>query len=416
MLDDIKPHRAARAAKNKEISHPSKLDSKDSKNSVDETIEVPSQDDKVEKKPSDAKGHRKWWHIFSYKHTHLSTRKWALLVVGLLMVLVLASVGSYKLYQHIRKLPLNPKQAAVKKVPVKPTTEPSRLTGLQVDPALNARPVTGVMIENSPDARPQSALKDAGVVFEAIAEGGITRFLALFEDTKPEYIGPVRSIRPYYVDWAMGFDASIAHVGGSPDGLAHLRELGARDLDQFANGGAYTRISTRYAPHNVYTSTANLDALNQSKGFTSSTFTSWNRKKDEKIATLTARTIDLDVSAFLYSPHYEYDMNTSTYKRSEGGQPHLDERSGEQIAPKVVVAMVMQYGIASDGKHSIYNSIGSGHVFIFQDGRVIEGTWQKANAKSQIVFTDSAGASIKLNAGQTWLTMVNSASDVSYKP
>ncbi|MCP5939883.1 DUF3048 domain-containing protein, partial [Klebsiella pneumoniae] len=85
----------------------------------------------------------------------------------------------------------------------KPTTVANTLTGLQVAPDVNQRPVTGVMIENSTDARPQSGLDQAGVVFEAIAEGGITRFLALFQDTQPDYVGPVRSSRPYYVQWAL---------------------------------------------------------------------------------------------------------------------------------------------------------------------------------------------------------------------
>jgi len=419
MLDDIKPPGGHGRRERKLHKAVPKLDTQgDTQNivaapvdKVDETLEVPDEDSSA--KP--AKSSKKWWHIFSYKHTHLSKRKWALLISGLLLLIGLSCFGAYKLYQHSRKLPANKPVAAHKKAVAKPTTEPSRLTGLPVDPALNKRPVTGVMIENSPDARPQSGLKDAGIVFEAIAEGGITRFLALFEDTQPNYIGPVRSVRPYYVDWAMGFEASIAHVGGSPDGLAHLREVGGRDLDEFANGSAYTRINSRYAPHNVYTSSANLDSLNQAKGFTSSNFTSWPRKADKAAKTPNASNIDLSVSSYLYSPHYDYDVRSNSYVRSEGGEAHKDERSGSPLNPKVVIAMVMAYSLASDGKHSIYNSVGSGHVYIFQDGTVTEGNWQKSDVKSQLTFSDTSGAPIKLNAGQTWLTMVNSTSDVTYK-
>lgn len=165
-----------------------------------------------------------------------------------------------------------------------PSTVASPLTGIQVTPALAKRPVTDVMIENSIDARPQSGLESAGVVFEAVAEGGITRFSALFQEAEPQLIGPVRSVRPYYMDWVAPFQASVAHVGGSPDGLKKVRG-GMRDLDEFFNPGSYWRSTSRAAPHNVYTSFAKLDALNKSKGYKTSTFTSWPRKQDAPLAT-----------------------------------------------------------------------------------------------------------------------------------
>ncbi len=420
MLDDIKPQRGAKKRGAKLPKDTPKLDSApdtdtvlDAKvDKVDETIELPA----AASTAKTATSGKKWWHVFHWRHTHLSKPKWALLMIGLILAIVLAVFGAYKIFKHLTYQTPQQKQAAVvKKAPPKPTTEPSRLTGVLISPELNKRPVTGVMIENSPDARPQSGLKDAGVVFEAIAEGGITRFLALYLEGQPDYIGPVRSVRPYYVDWAMTFDASIAHAGGSPDGLARIRDVGARDLDEFANAGGYRRVSNRYAPHNLYTSMGDLDALNRNKGYTSSSFTSWPRKADKKATAPNASSIDFAVSGFLYSPHYDYNAETDSYWRHEGGQPHKDERSGMQLNPKVVIAMVMDYSLAGDGLHSQYNTIGSGHVYVFQDGTVTEGTWQKTDEKAQITFTDSAGAPIKFNAGQTWLTMVNNTSAVSYK-
>src|SRR5690606_7640370 len=111
-----------------------------------------------------------------------------------------------------------------------------------------------------------------------------------------EHIGPVRSARPYYLDWALSFDASYAHVGGSPEALSLIKSLGVKDLDQFSNSGAFQRVSNRFAPHNMYTSMAKLDALNQAKGFTASTFTPFPRKKDAPSATPTAKAIDLNIS------------------------------------------------------------------------------------------------------------------------
>ncbi len=307
-----------------------------------------------------------------------------------------------------------PPTVVVKKEEPKPTTEASRLTGIQVEPALNKRQVTGIMIENSPDARPQSALNQAGVVFEAVAEGGITRFLTLFQESQPDYIGPVRSVRPYYLDWVQGFDAAIVHAGGSPEGLAKIRSDGVKDIDHGANGAAFTRVNNRYAPHNLYTSMAKLDEVSNKRGYTSSTFEGFPRKTEKAIAVPTAKAIDLNISSYLYNARYDYDAASNSYKRSEGGKPHTDEKSGTQLSPKVVIAMVMSYG--QRGIYSVYNAVGSGKVYIFQDGGVTEGTWQKEGSKTQITFSDSAGAPIKLNPGQTWLSAVSGAEKVKYTP
>ncbi|MDB5170394.1 MAG: hypothetical protein JWO35_88 [Candidatus Saccharibacteria bacterium] len=308
------------------------------------------------------------------------------------------------------------KPAKVAKVAPKPTTVASTLSGLQVAPELNAKPVTGVMIENSQAARPQSGLSQAGVMFEAIAEGGITRFLALFQDTAPDDVGPIRSARPYYLQWAMGFDAGYAHVGGSPEALANIKAWGVKDLDQFANGGSYHRISSREAPHNVYTSIAALNQLEAAKGYTTSTYTGFVRKADAPSKTPNAKAIDMDLSGPLYNVHYDYNAANNSYLRSEGGGPHMDATTNVQLSPKVVVGLIMPYGIASDGSHSVYNSIGSGAAYVFQDGVVTIGQWSKAANNAQFTFTDAAGKPLKFNPGQTWLTALGLASEVSYTP
>ncbi len=369
-----------------------------------DTIDVPSTPNKPHKKGR--------WHWLRFKRVHLSKKQWALVIVAAVILLCAGVIGAIYLYKHFTKLPA---QSAVVKN-AKPKTEPSRLTGLQVSPELNKRPITGVMIENSPDARPQSGLLDAGVVYEAIAEGGITRFLALYEEAQPKYIGPVRSVRPYYLDFLLPFQASIAHVGGSPLGLSEVRALHIRDLDQFANASAYQRVSQRYAPHNVYTSSSKLDALEKAKGFTKSDFTSFPRKKDQPAKTPNASSIDFDISSFYYNVHYGYDAKTNSYKRSEGGAAHKDERSHKTLNPKVVIALVMSYSLARDGKHSQYDTTGSGAVLVFQDGKVTKGTWRKLSRSSQISFKDASGKDIRLNAGQTWISLVGLRSDVRYKP
>jgi hypothetical protein len=271
------------------------------------------------------------------------------------------------------------------------------------------------MIENSPEARPQSGIDKAGVVYEAIAEGGITRFLTLYQEGQPDYIGPVRSVRPYYIDWLMPYDAGVAHVGGSQDALNIIRSPGHKDLDQFFNSATYWRIQERYAPHNVYTSMAKLDALQTSKGFTKSTFTGWPRKADTASAAPTAKSIDVTISSYYFNVHYDYDATTNSYKRSEGGKPHTviasaADKTGVQLSPKVVMALVVpsKTYAASDGYRMDYTTTGSGKVYLFQDGTEVEGTWSKASTNAPLLIKDATGAEIKLNAGQTWLTMVSS--------
>lgn len=284
----------------------------------------------------------------------------------------------------------------------------SPLSGLNVEKESDTKKaVTGIMIENSPDARPQSGLKKAGVVFEAIAEGGITRFLALYQNEKPKgVIGPVRSVRMYYVNWIQPFNASVAHIGGSYLALKKVRNGKFRDIDQFFNADYYWRATDRYAPHNVYTNFAKLNALNKKKGYTKSTFESWTRADVEPLDKPKARIINISISGPLYDVQYRYVKKGSYYKRYEGGAAHLDREEG-QIAPKVVIVMdVIEKRVFEDGWRESITTTGSGRVRIFQGGDVITGKWVKPKASSQLKFVDKKGKEIELGRGQTWITAV----------
>lgn len=345
-------------------------------------------------------------------------KQWIIFSVVVAVVLA-GGVSAYLLLHHKPA----PKPAVVVKPAPKPQPAPaplvSTLTGLPIsDASVNQRPVTGVMIENSTDARPQSGLDQAGVVFEAIAEGGITRFLALFQDTQPDYIGPVRSVRPYYIQWALGFDAALAHVGGSPEGLQDMKDWNVKNLDQFAGGAYFQRVSSRYAPHNVYTSIAKLNQYEAAKGYGAPKYTGFERKKDAPGVSPNAKSINLTLSGYYFNVHYDYDSTTNTYKRSEAGKPHtVADAAGKQtqLAPKVVVALVMPYGLEADDLHSSYATIGSGPAYIFQDGTVTVGTWKKSDRNAQFSFEQN-GSTIKLNPGQTWITALGGTNQVSYSP
>lgn len=303
--------------------------------------------------------------------------------------------------------------------PPPPATIASPLTGVQVTPEQAKRPVTGVMIENSIDARPQSGLTDAGVVFEAIAEGGITRFLALFQEARPANFGPIRSARPYYVQWVRGFDASYIHSGGSGEALALIRSLGVKDLDHGNYGERIaSRISSRYAPHNVYTNFDTVDAMNTELGYTTSNFTPFTRKEPTKpveAVPLTATKLDFNISGANYNTSYTYDAATNTYARVLAGRPHTDQGSGKQISPNVVVALITEYSIHTGRVHSVYRTTGTGEVLVFQDGNVTTGTWKKDSAEASLEFLDVDGKPLAINSGQTWITAIPSGR-VTYTP
>ncbi len=346
--------------------------------------------------------------------------KWArghrtiLLIVGGFILVAGATVAVFMVFFQrpvATKQPTTTATVATVTPPPAPVKYYSPLTGeLVADEAATKQPVTAVMIENSPDARPQSGLKNSGVVFEAIAEGGITRFLVIYQQEKPQLIGPVRSIRLYDVEWVAAFNASIAHVGGSAGGLAEVRNGSYRDIDQFFNGNSYWRSTDRYAPHNVYTSFAKLDALNAAKGYTTSNFTGFSRTDANPSPTPTATKINITISSALYNSSYTYDKATNTYLRDQAGAPHMDREEG-QIAPTVVIAMkVNESTVFQDGYREAITTIGSGDATIFQNGTAQDVTWHKTSKTSQITFTDATGKDVPLVRGQTWIAAIPNGS------
>lgn len=350
--------------------------------------------------------HLKWTRLHQLLHDKHGVR-YFVIAVGLILASGL-SVLAWMWQQPEPQMPVV--YAAPTKKP-EPPVYYSPLTGVGLaDQALTTRPVTAVMIENSPDARPQSGLKDAGIVYEAIAEGGITRFIALYQESRPGLVGPVRSVRPYYVEWAAAYDAGVAHIGGSAKALQMIRSGSyGVDLDQFFNAGAYWRASDRRAPHNVYTNFDRLDQLSAAKGKTASSFTPLTRKDDTKSQAPNATHITLPISSAWYKVEYDYDAASNSYLRKVGGEPHMDREAG-QLQPKTVVALMVTTSRAmEDGYREQIATTGSGKAYLFQDGIVTEATWQRPDVKSQLTLVDAAGKPLGLNRGQTWITALPSS-------
>ena len=297
--------------------------------------------------------------------------------------------------------------APAKKAPKLAEKYYSHLNGIEVASKADlSKPVTAIMIENSPDARPHSGLKQAEVVYEAIAEGGITRFLTLFQQHKPQLIGPVRSLRMYYVDWLAPYQASVAHVGGSHASLQEIRNGKYRDIDQFFNGSSYWRANDRRPPHNVYTSFEKLDALNAGKGYKSSQFTSFARTDGKASDKPNATSIDINFSSSWYNTHYDYDKASNTYLRSIGGQASNDREEG-RLAPSTIVALrVNETTVMEDGWRQSIVTTGTGTAIVFQNGTATEYTWRKNDRSSPLELIDAAGKPVALNRGQTWIAAV----------
>lgn len=323
----------------------------------------------------------------------------------------------------------------------------SVLTGEEItDASLNNNPTFCVQIPNGNDgARPQAGLKQAGVVFEAIAEAGITRFAAVFQNTNASAIGPVRSLRPYYLDWDTPFGCTVVHAGGSDEAIAALRHGGQREMDE--NYTFMWREDSRNRRwNNLFTSASDLMAYNQEKGYTSSEIKAFPRLTPDEVRGILADqnaepevdengmvTNDNANEAVLsfainfgrsstFNTIYNYDAATNTYLRSyENGEPHLvyDCPAGldkpvtatscgdlQQVAPSAVAAMMVHETNMSDNYHQKITTIGSGEAVIFQNGTATRGTWTKKSQKDQIVFKDQAGQEIKFTPGQLWIVAV----------
>jgi hypothetical protein len=355
-------------------------------------------------------------HLASFKSWYVRHKKATVPLTILLVVGIGAGVWFGFLRDRGSVSRVSNETTAEENIQAQPILSP--LTGLEVSASLAKRPVLGVMIENSPSARPQSGLDRAGVVFEAIAEGGITRFLALYQEDTLAQIGPVRSVREYYVDWTNGFNASLTHVGGSATGLVRAqRVLGAkRNFDEFRYGARLVpRVSFRPRPHNAYTSTQRMLAIAKETGHTSSKFTSLARKEPAPAEKPTARSITANFSSPLFRVGWTYDKANNSYLRSNGGVRQSDRASKKPLRADVVIVMKARYRTVSGAGHQRISTLGKGQVFIFQDGIVTKGTWRKPNSTSQFTFTDAKGEEIKLNPGRTWFEVIPTDQSVTYK-
>ncbi len=290
---------------------------------------------------------------------------------------------------------------------------------VQTDRALTS--IYAVVIENQIDARPQSGLDKASVVYETLAEGGITRFLSLFPvGQSVNQIGPVRSARPYFISWAEEYKPLFVHAGGSPQALSYLKSGKANvfDFNQFSHGGNFIRDDARSAPHNLYTDPEKLySGLRKGPSRDAvPNYSSWLFKGETPLDNRPSSVNDLVInfSSFSYKVSYTYDRVQNMYTRLQAEKPHLT-RDGIQLAPKNVVVMFTKIGLIPNEKQRLdVTTLGSGKLLLFRDGTVTEGTWKKDTNVARLQFLDASGNPLALNPGQIWIETVATDAKVTY--
>ncbi|MGE5041827.1 MAG: DUF3048 domain-containing protein [Candidatus Levyibacteriota bacterium] len=302
----------------------------------------------------------------------------------------------------------------------------------------------GVMIENHEDARPQSGISSSDIVYEAVAEGGITRFLVVFYCQDAGTVGPVRSARTYFVDFISEYGDSplYAHVGGAnmpgpADALGQIDTYGwslYNDLNQFAIGfPTYWRDPDRLGhpvatEHTMYSTTQNLWKIGADRGLTNvdkkgvswdTDFTPYTFKDDAANAERpAAQTVSFDFwkDYTAYGVKWVYDKVTNTYARFNGGVKHLDKDNNTQLSTKNVVVLFMRENNADDGYennlHLLYGDKGTGKAIVFMDGKETQATWSKANRTAHLKIT-AGGQEVKFDRGRIWFEVLPTGTDVN---
>jgi hypothetical protein len=306
-----------------------------------------------------------------------------------------------------------------------PSLVPAPLTGRLVKPEVASRHVVAVMIDDQSAARPQSGLGSADVVWQAPAEGGIPRYMALFQTGSPKAVGPVRSSRYYFIAWAAEWRSVYVHMGGSPQALALLRSSKGRgpvvyDADGFRYEGTYLwRIPTRFAPHNTYTDAKNLRTMGKKVGAKAVDYKSPWKFGPDKLLSLRPKGGSIVVPYLANRITYKYNRKTNSYLRSVTGESkQTDASSKKRIAPKNVIVMAVAFGALNDGssKHRLEAQFkGKGVAWIATGGTTIKGEWRKKTMTAPTRFYDKHGEQVTLTAGQTFIQVIPKGSRPTIK-
>jgi len=278
--------------------------------------------------------------------------------------------------------------------------------------------LTSVMIENHTESRPQSGLADASVVYEAPVEGQISRFLAIYPlGVEVDQVGPVRSARPYYLDWAREYgEPMYMHVGGSPQALSLIKQYGMYDRDEMVYGANnFWRSGNRYAPHNVYTSSELWQKAHDGRDWEAApTYDGWQfgdmglcfLEDEEKREYDCAEEIVASFNPPAYEAVWKYNKQSMKYERYQMGKLHKDADGEKIVADTVIVQRVETVVLDNEGRLGM-TTVGEGEAIVFRDGYRIDGTWKKEGGTSRTEWVGVDGKNIRLKSGKIWVEVVN---------
>ena len=315
-----------------------------------------------------------------------------------LILLVLIALGAYLL---------------LNKEEVKKTVEKKIVKKLKiVDENSKSRPIA-VMINNNHQAWPHAGLDDAYITYEIVAEGGITRLMALFKDQDTAKIGSVRSARPYYLDYALENDAIFVHYGWSDKAKSDIAALGIDNINGLTNSDVFWRDSSlkKAMEHTAFTNMEKIKEYAKEHDYLRDTnkdlllkysvdeiylneIDKENAQKADKVYIRYSNYTDTS---------YEYDEENKVYKRSMSGTPHTDAVTGDQYTVKnIIITPINNYAYDSYGRQELEN-IGSGEGYFITNGYALPITWEKESRESQTVYRYKNGKEIKVNDGNTYI-------------
>ena len=282
----------------------------------------------------------------------------------------------------------------------------------------NDRPIA-VMIDNHSDAWPQAGLNDAYMVYEIIVEGGETRLMALFKGADLDKIGPVRSARHYFIDYAMENDAIYVHFGQSPQAQSDIKKYSINDINGIAEDGTtFWRVKDKLAPHNAVTSTEKLLQSAKNKKFRTTS-------DEESVLKYNAEEINLEngqEALEVTIPHsdlqtvkYEYDSENKVYKRYARGKAQTDWETKNAITTKnIIITFCDNYTLSDSenkGRQGLKN-IGTFDGYYITNGKAIKIKCTKSARDEKTVYKDLEGNEIEVNDGNTFVNICPINADV----
>jgi len=293
------------------------------------------------------------------------------------------------------------------------------IDGMPVSSDLVYQRPLAVMIENSPAARPQSGLNDACVVYEAITEGGITRFMAIYLHGAPAVIGPVRSARPHFLNLAREYDAAYVHCGQSYEALQIFATTPSiYNLDQMKYTKPFWRDNSRKAPHNLYASAEKLRAqvAKLRWGSAPSILPSFVSDLKPLSDGPEADKVVLDFHGGVhYKLRFQYDAARGGYVRYMDGKLHTDRETGEPVVAKNILVERVTSVPFPDSKKETYDVtvVGSGTGVFISNGHQTPMQWQKNWDGGITTYTDDRGMPLPFQRGQTWVELLPQEGNVT---